>query len=148
MKLEPQDGEQPLRFQWEQALRSARALTTAERCVALMMATWGNLDGTSITVSAETVARASGLKTDRAVRAIWRRLQGFGWLRSTPRIGATNVFELILPRGYAPERGSTDEHTAEGVSRGTHRATPSGGGREGERFDERPSPFAKGPKRR
>jgi len=60
-------GQQPLRFQWEQALRADRHPDKTATLVAVLttLASYGDLDGTSIRVSQATLAEDVGLSKDR-----------------------------------------------------------------------------------
>jgi DNA-binding transcriptional ArsR family regulator len=95
-----EDGEsrtQPLRFEWEQALRRDPYLVMGEKGMALLVATWADLDGGSCFPSIETLARSAGYR-QRSVRKIIARLRDAGWLRIEPRSGKSNGYRLTIPK--------------------------------------------------
>jgi Helix-turn-helix domain len=94
---EPEPGV-PMRFEWEKALRGYRWLTATEKCVAFILATYSDADGSSCYPEVETIARDVGKSASTVQRAL-RRLEQFGFIKTTPRLGQSNSYQLTMPRG-------------------------------------------------
>lgn len=88
----------PMRFQWERALRGYRWVTTTEIAVAFILATYSDADGSSCFPEVETLARDVGKSASTIQRAL-RRLEQFGFIKTTPRLGQSNSYQLTLPKG-------------------------------------------------
>jgi len=80
-------GRQSYRSRWEQLFRQdahASGVTRGAIGTGLMMQTYANADGTSITVSQGTLARQQGVTT-RTIRSDLRNLEGAGWIQTVTR---------------------------------------------------------------
>lgn len=88
---------QPLRWEWERAVRSAR-LGLRDTAVALALATWANADGTSIRPGDALVAEGLGVST-RTVERARAVLVERGLLRLVQpgRFGRASEYALSLP---------------------------------------------------
>lgn len=95
-------GRQSYRSQWEQKFRrGARASGVPRGAIGtgLMMQTYADVDGTSITVSQETLARQQGV-TSRTIRNDQTSLEDCGWIRVVHRgngPGNPNEHRLAIP---------------------------------------------------
>jgi hypothetical protein len=102
---------QPLRFAWEQAIRKDRAITGTAKLVLFIAASYGNLDGSGITVSVETLAADTGKSVSAVQRAIAEG-RASGYLiraRRGHRLGdgtaAVSIYRLALPSQPQPVTG-------------------------------------------
>lgn len=101
----PADNNQtvPLRFRWERAVNNPEStLSSTARHLALLLASFGNVDGTRIYPSVSTLAKQMGGVSDRTVQRALRELSDAGLLRVIPRPQHTSVYELLVPADSRP----------------------------------------------
>jgi hypothetical protein len=103
----------PLRFRWERALRATAGpagLGPVEVAVGLLMASYGNNDGSAIRPGEELLAQSIN-RTTRTVRKAIGVLRdgGFIELASPHRPGVTAVYRLTIPEHRKQASGSSKE---------------------------------------
>lgn len=141
-------GRQSFRSKWEQRFRrdaNTSGVTRGAIGTGLMMQTYADVDGTSITVSQETLARQQGV-TSRTIRSDLTNLSNCGWIRVVHRgkgPGNTNEHRLAIPEtSFQPSPrvnrtpGAFNEETERSSAgsqfpttmdnHGTKRTTPAG----------------------
>lgn len=113
------------RTAWQDAVRSCPPpekgvsdyrLTSTERLVALIMSTYGDIDGRNVFPSLDSIARGAAISRRAAIRAR-DRLTVSGWLGlerkgGSDRFGAriTSMYHLAIPEGFTGDTGSPVPH--------------------------------------
>lgn len=107
------------RWTWERALRQAQLGRTesgaATLAVALTLATFANMDGTSVRPSQDTVADGLGMHRSTVTRAIGR-LRDAGWLDVVRegRPGRPAEYRLAVPAAVAGRLGASSNSVPAG----------------------------------
>lgn len=106
------DGERPWLFVWQELIRGARDLPLATKGVALLLATWGSVDGTDIFPGEVALAAACGVQT-RQVRRHVKTLTDCGYVvleqHGGSAKGYANRYRLAAPADLL-DRVVEDEH--------------------------------------
>jgi hypothetical protein len=95
-------GGPPLRFEWERVVRSCVDLHVTVKAVAYTMATYGDLDGTSIRPGNDALV-ADTCTSDKTVRRAITELRGLGLIdrvvhgSARGRAGVADEYRLAIP---------------------------------------------------
>jgi hypothetical protein len=101
----------PFRFTWERAVMNpTNGLSTRARHLALTLATFGNIDGTSIFPTNKTLARAMGISVETVMRAK-RELIAAGLLIANRRFHDATEIALALPDLESIVTGDTHQQS-------------------------------------
>lgn len=100
--MSPRRGAPPLRFEWERILRSCVDLHVTVKAVGYTLATYGDLDGTSIRPGNEALVVDTGT-SDKTVRRAIVELRGLGLIErvvhgsARGRAGVADEYRLAIP---------------------------------------------------
>jgi hypothetical protein len=95
-------GEPPLRFEWERVIRSCVDMHVTVKAVAYTMATYGDLDGTSVRPGNDALI-ADTCTSDKTVRRAVAELRGLGLIErvvhgsARGRAGVADEYRLAIP---------------------------------------------------